>query len=523
MSGWVGEWVGEWVGGPGNVTTGPSILSHENITLPGHVSVWVRAEGAGEDDPGCLVSPITDVAQLLRCGFNSSARSFLVIHGWSLMPLLDTWVWPLTQALLAQRPRCNVLVLDWLELASARYAEAVRRSRRVGKVIAAMVERVEEVTGHGAERWHLIGYSLGAHVAGFAGYHVGGGRVGRITGLDPAGPSFETSLSAGARLSRDDASYVDVVHTHTALGLAPNLGLGLGSNLGFSIGIRAALGHDDFYPNGGGAQPGCDFDNAVANVQRMGIVGLAESAKCGEGGELTGFLCSSPLSVRAFDEGRCVSCSGRRCQGLGHRSLRVRSARHAPQTPRTLYLRTSSTAPYKVYHYQVRVHLSGHWAAVGDSAGVTPSLRLSMHGSRGSALNLPLVLNGSLVENSTRWFLVDSPRDLGELHRVHLAWHRPPTWTDLWAQLYTLVPWESGSGKEGGQAGQAGPTYLHPQRLTVRKIRVKSAETQIRYAFCTPDYLHVELRPEREVTLRACPEGWVRKRDALRMRRLRKR
>ncbi|XP_078741104.1 uncharacterized protein LOC144954504, partial [Lampetra fluviatilis] len=55
------------------------------------------------------------------------------------------------------------------------------------------------------------------------------------------------------------------------------------------------------------------------------------------------------------------------------------------------------------------------------------------------------------------------------------AWHRPPTWTDLWAQLYTLVPWESGS-----------------------------------------DYLHVELRPEREVTLRACPEGWVRKRDALR-------
>ncbi|XP_075914184.1 endothelial lipase-like isoform X3 [Petromyzon marinus] len=295
----------------------------------------------------------------------------------------------------------------------------------------------------------------------------------------------------------------------------------------------------------------------------MGIVGLAESAKCEHersvhiftsslllrlshhhhhdhdhdeeveeeeltrrrsrglssgGGVLTGFLCSS---AQAFDEGRCVSCSGRRCQGLGQRSLR--SARHVSQNPRTLFLRTTSSAPFKVYHYQVRVHLSGHWASVGGSGEVTPSLRLSLHGSLGSAVNLPLNLNGSLVENSTRWFLVDSPHALGDLHRVHLAWHRPPTWTDLWAQLYTLVPWESGSGEEGGQAGRAGPTYLHPQRLMVRKVRVKSAETQIRYAFCTRDYLHVELRPEAEVTLHACPEGWVHKRDVLRMRRLRKR
>ena len=60
-------------------------------------------------------------------------------------------------------------------------------------------------------------------------------------GLDPAGPSF-TRNSAAARLDKDDAFLVDVIHTDG------------GRN---GMGMMKPIGHMDFYPNGGAKQPGC--------------------------------------------------------------------------------------------------------------------------------------------------------------------------------------------------------------------------------------------------------------------------
>lgn len=58
---------------------------------------------------------------------------------------------------------------------------------------------------------HLIGHSLGAHTAGYAGEKLEG-RIGRISGLDPAEPYFQ-GMPNHLRLDWTDAQLVDVIHT----------------------------------------------------------------------------------------------------------------------------------------------------------------------------------------------------------------------------------------------------------------------------------------------------------------------
>lgn len=64
-------------------------------------------------------------------------------------------------------------------------------------------------------------------------------KIGRITGLDPAGPLYN-DLSKENRLSYDDANFVDVIHTNAGI-----------------LGIIPPIGHMDFYPDGGVYQRSC--------------------------------------------------------------------------------------------------------------------------------------------------------------------------------------------------------------------------------------------------------------------------
>lgn len=92
---------------------------------------------------------------------------------------------------------------------------------------------------------HIVGHSLGAHIAGFTGKTINTSlstKLGRITGLDPAGPGFSGFLvTDDERLNRNDAEIVLVIHTDQG-----------------KFGYMGPCGTTDIYANGGfGLQPGC--------------------------------------------------------------------------------------------------------------------------------------------------------------------------------------------------------------------------------------------------------------------------
>lgn len=75
---------------------------------------------------------------------------------------------------------------------------------------------------------HLIGHSLGAHICGMAAKELKERRnrwmVQRITGLDPAQPCFRNA-DPSVHLHKNDAPFVDVIHTNGRLLLSLGLGL----------------------------------------------------------------------------------------------------------------------------------------------------------------------------------------------------------------------------------------------------------------------------------------------------------
>ncbi|KAI1283827.1 Pancreatic lipase-related protein 2 [Halotydeus destructor] len=154
---------------------------------------------------------------------------------------------------IAKRPDV-VTIVDWRLMAKfktsdifAGYKKAARNAELVGQEIAHALYLLSVHRKLNPDKVHLIGFSLGAQVVGMAGrkavmaYSLA--KVGRITGLDPAGPRFEDFTG---HLNRDDAHFVDIIHTNAG-----------NSWFTLKMGMSKSVGHVDFYPNGGSKQPGC--------------------------------------------------------------------------------------------------------------------------------------------------------------------------------------------------------------------------------------------------------------------------
>ncbi|XP_077544631.1 lipase member H-like isoform X2 [Haemaphysalis longicornis] len=174
------------------------------------------------------------------------AENRAVVHGLN-GSRQSPWVNDLIKALL-DKVNCNVLQVDWQERARfPYYAKAASSSPLVGVLLSFMLQKIIETSNCSLhpDNVHVVGFSLGAHAAGVCGRHFYDTTsllLGRITGLDPAGPLFYHS---NVTLSTNDAQFVDVIHTNA------------GAFKEGKLGINKSIGHVDFYPNGGSEQPNC--------------------------------------------------------------------------------------------------------------------------------------------------------------------------------------------------------------------------------------------------------------------------
>uniref|UniRef100_A0A8K9XNU6 Lipase, hepatic a n=1 Tax=Oncorhynchus mykiss TaxID=8022 RepID=A0A8K9XNU6_ONCMY len=204
------------------------------------------SDGAKDMEDWCTVEAFRPHTQT-SCGFNSSHPLIIITHGWSVRPVLST------------------------------------------------------------PPVHLIGYSLGAHISGFAGSYLGGpGKIGRITGLDPAGPLFE-------------------------------------ERMGLSVVIKQPVAHVDFYPNGGDFQPGCHpFQSLMEHIALHGINGFEQTVKCAHERSVYLFIDSLLNKDKQILKGTCLDYRKNKCNTLGYNVRRVRSV-----AGKKLYHKTRSHMPYK--------------------------------------------------------------------------------------------------------------------------------------------------------------------------------
>ena len=90
----------------------------------------------------------------------------------------------------------NVVQVDWSGMGSPSYVAARLGISRVGKRVGRLLQLLVAVGGANYADMHIIGHSLGAHVAGIAARSVGMGssRQGRVTGENDLSFRFQIGM-----------------------------------------------------------------------------------------------------------------------------------------------------------------------------------------------------------------------------------------------------------------------------------------------------------------------------------------
>ncbi|KAL3191823.1 hypothetical protein MRX96_059555 [Rhipicephalus microplus] len=286
--------------------------------------------------------------------FNRSLETKFIVHGYLDRLFFGAWMTEMKDAYL-NNADVNVVIVDWSHANVGIYDSACANARIVGAELALFIRKLKEASGADPRKMHIIGHSLGAHVAGYAGANTT--TLGRITGLDPAEPNFQ-KMPPEVRLDPSDAEFVDAIHTDSHPYLAK-----LWSSEG--MGMWDPVGHVDFYPNGGEYMPGCDSVNRVWKIFTHGLIkGVRDVVSCNHQRAVKYMLESIwnrdclPLayqcpSIEAYERGQCFDCGadGSRCAAMGERAVQWK--RFKKSEPKRMFTVTNSESKFCVFQYAV--------------------------------------------------------------------------------------------------------------------------------------------------------------------------
>lgn len=169
-----------------------------------------------------------------------------------------------------QKVNHNLFIINWFHGARGLvYPRAVANTRIVASYATRFIN--DKLLGEAQvnpRRIQLIGHSLGAHLAGFIGKNTRS-KLGKILGMDPAGPCYGTLVGSlypsSNRLAPSDAEEVTTIHTNSVL-----------------LGIDKPLGKHSVFVEGGQVQPGCKGGGVLKSLSTL----------TWDGGDLDSIACS---------------------------------------------------------------------------------------------------------------------------------------------------------------------------------------------------------------------------------------
>ncbi|KAL5281059.1 hypothetical protein ACFFRR_004837 [Megaselia abdita] len=246
--------------------------------------------------------------------FDRKKKTVILVTGWltkannGQLPILEC----ISDAYLC-RNDVNFVFLDTAFYMVTFYDWAALNTVKIGTDVGKRISALKNIIP--SNSIHIVGHSLGAHIAGVAARTYTertGEKIGRITGLDPAQPCFNKGGSLKG-VAKGDAQYVDIIHTNPGV-----------------LGLMESIGDSDFYPNGLNPIPKGCHSSVCAHGRAWEY--YAESVYPGNEGSFLSTKCSSDESFQAKD------CSGNQIpMGFAEKSL---------DTIGNYYLDVNEVAPF---------------------------------------------------------------------------------------------------------------------------------------------------------------------------------